>query len=302
MIEAGSGTVTINLRGVETLGNGVGDVITDIHDQFRHFLRTQVSVSGEGYMTGTWATTPRFGDDQICTIDDVAFDALQERRAVEFGAPLTGAGIVGANGALVTVSEELKRWGTCMEARIGPNRFWQITTAAIDENLTASGLASITDEHDIHRRSFKPMPRQSELFNVIPYRYAPNYVTGGWVVDGQQYTNEDSVNRHGFRQESASIEFHYLRDPASVAFVLGKRSRRQADIPTYVTLEGSLCLTGADYDVGSYIRLDHWRGIQVSGWRNRPLWVLSNTVNTTTRRVRLECLDVTRLVPSGVSA
>lgn len=302
MIEAGSGSVTINLRGVESDGGGTGTLLTDIHDQFRHYLRTQVSVSGEGYLTGQWANTPRFGDDEICAIDDTTFEALREQRTTEYGAALQGAGIVGANGELVSISEDLKRWGTCMEARIGPNRFWQITTAALNENLTASGLASLTDEHDIHTRTFRPMPRQSELFNVIPYRYARNYVTNAWGVDGQRYTNDDSISRYGFAQESAAVEFHYLRDPGSVAFILGKRSRRQADIPTYVTLEGSLCLVGASYDIGQYVRVDHWRGPLMSGWRNRPLWILSNTVNPSTRRVRLECLDVTRLVPSGVGA
>jgi hypothetical protein len=301
---------------LESSATGNGDLLTDLHDQFLHFLQNVVVVSGEGYLSGPWNSTPTQGTDGICAIDTRSILELKEQRQQEFSGGLLGAGVVGANGEQSTVTEELKRWAVCGDFRLGPNRHWQITAVGLDENLESGDIATVlTDEFDVHVRSFKPAPRLGELYNVIPYMYKRNHVGNGWFVDNQLYTNDDSISRWNVRQESSAVEFHYLRDASTTLFVLGKRARRQQNVPYYITLEGSLCLTGSDYDVGKYIKLDHWRGIGPTGWVGRPLWIMSNTLNPDNRRVALQCMDVNDLIvitpasgitppvtPSGVTA
>src|SRR5690606_8223084 len=70
-----------------------------------------------------------------------------------------------------------------------------------------------------------------------------------------------------------------------------------SDVRNYVTLEGSMCLLDAEFDIGRYFKIKHWRGIEDGGWTDRPLWILSSTFNPETRRVRLVCMDVRFIDP-----
>lgn len=302
LVASGNSLFTLNVRGVETNGDGTGTLLTDLHDQFVHLLENVILASGEGYTSGAWSLGATLGEDSICVVDRPAFESLKALRAEEFAGGIVGAGIVGANGRQVTVSEEMKRWQVCGDFRTGPNRFWQVTGQAINEALSVGDTTPLLDEFDIHVKSFKPRPRLAELANVLPYRYARNFVSDEWVVDNQTYTNDASISAWSERRElQGGLEFYYLDDALTVQYVLGLHARRRADVPTYVDLEGALCLLEAPFDVGRYVKLTHWRGVQLSGYRGRPLWILSSTLLPAVKRVRLECLDVSSLVPSGVS-
>jgi hypothetical protein len=301
LVASGTASITLNLRGVETTGSSTGDLITDLHDQCLHFLRNVVVASGEGYMTGAWNNTPTMGFDSICVINEESFATLKAMRETEIAGGIVSAGGFGANGEQIDVTEGLKQFMVSGDFRLGPNRFWQIAAFAIDENLTVDDLSTpLTDEFDIHTRTMKPMPKLAELQNILPYRYARNYVQDRWDADNQLYTNQDSIDRWRVSQIAEAFEFHFITEATLADFMIQKHARRRGDAPTYISLEGSLCLMSAEYDVGRYVPITHWRGVQVpSGYVDRPLWILASTFNPATRRVRLDCMDVAYLVPSG---
>jgi hypothetical protein len=288
---------------VENIGDGRGALLTDLHDQYRHVLETQVFADGEGYTTGVWEQTPTFDESEVCMVDLPALDDLKAHRLLEVAGGIVGAGLLGAEGETVTCSDEIARWSTCGDFRSATNRHWQSSVTWLDEGLS-SGTTRITrlsDVRDIHRRSFRPQYRTDEMFNKFNYRFARDYVEGGWQFDSAEpYLNDDSIDEWGFERESPAVEFHYLDDPVAVQFILGLRSRRLANPGVYASVEGSLCLMDERFDLGRYVRLDHWRGIGAAGWQGRVLQVVSHAVVLDTRRVRLELWDVTRLVPSGV--
>jgi hypothetical protein len=108
-----------------------------------------------------------------------------------------------------------------------------------------------------------------------------------------------SINNWKVRKQNEDLNFYYVEDPASVVHVFNKHTARRADAPMYVTLEGSICLLDPQFDIGRYFNLKHWRGVAVGGWTQRVMWILANTLNPATKRVRLDCLDVTGLISTN---
>lgn len=292
LVASGNAIITLNIRGIEKSGAGTGALLTDLHDQALHFLQNFVVASGEGYMTGGWNVMPVMGTDGVCIINEQSFLDLKEMRQAELPGGLITAGGIGANGELIDVTEGLKRFMVSGDFRLGPNRFWQIAAYAINENLTEDDLSpKLTDEFDIHTRTMKVYPKLAELQNVLPYKYNRNHVADRWDADNQLFTNQDSIDQWRVVQTASPLEFHFVVDPTTAGFVIGKHARRRGNVPQYVVLEGSICLMHEDYDVGKYFPMKHWRGLRSGGWRDQALWILSSTFNPETRRVRLECLN-----------
>jgi hypothetical protein len=299
-VASGTARLTLNLEGIETSGAGTGDLIEDLHDIALHQLRNVIVTSGEGYLSGLWNQTPRMGFNSICVINEESFDNLKTVRQTELTGGLIAAGALGANGEQIDVSDALRRLQLSGDMRFYTNRFWQIAITAHNETLTESELSpELSDDFDIHLRTFRPMPRLSELQNIFAYNYDANHVDGGWHVENQQHINQDSVSRWRMARDGDALDFHYLTDPLVVQYVLMRIVRRKGDAPNYISLEGDKCLMSADYDVGRYFPARHWRGLSVSGWTGRPLWIQDVIYNRATGRVRLDCMDVAYLVPSG---
>jgi hypothetical protein len=302
LIASGISMITVNLQGIEDVGDGTGDVITDLHDQTLHELNYFVVASGEGYTSGLWGAVPRQGYEDLPVVDDESFVRVRTMRENEITGGYVAAGITGANGELIDVSTWLKRRCVSGDFRLGPNRFWQISCHAINEFLSPLFITEeLTDEFDIHRRTFKPQPRLSELQNVFAYRYNRNYVLNNWDIDGQVVRDETSIEHWNLVKQGEDLEFHYVTDAGVAEQVLSKHMHRRVNAPMYVPLEGGLCLLSEEYDVGRYFKLKHWRGVQVGGWVDRVMWVVANTFMPSTKRVRLECLDVTSLLGSEVT-
>jgi len=298
---SGFSILTLNLEGVESQGDCDGSLITDLMDQCKHFLQYFAVASGEGYTSGLYGDVPRQGVGLLPIVDEDSFDDVKAMFELELDGGLVGAGITGAGGELVDVSVELKRWMMSGHFRLGPNRNWQVSAYALNERLTSSGVsAKLTDQFDLHRRTFKPTPRLTELQNAFRYWYQRDYVQhGGWLVDDQEETTASSITNWGLTRYGDDLSFHYLEDPAVVRYVLDKYKRFRANVPMYAEFEGDLCLMGAAYDIGTYHKLDHFRGPRLSGWANRVMWVLGHTFLPRSRRVRLNVLDVTPLISGG---
>lgn len=297
LIASGISLVSVNLQGIEDVGDCSGDVITDLHDQTVHELNYFVVASGEGYTTGLWGPVPTQGFEDTPVVDSTSFETVRDMRLQELSGGYIAAGITGADGELIDVSTWLKRRQMSGDFRLGPNRLWQISCHAINESLSPLFVSNdLTDEFDIHNRSFRPMPRLSELQNVFQYRYDRNYVLGGWNINDQSYRDELSISNWNLTKQGEDLEFYYIADSSVAGAVLQKHVNRRINAPMYVTLEGSMCLLSEDYDIGEYFKLRHWRGVGDGGWTDRVMWIISNTFIPETKRVRLECLDVTSLL------
>jgi len=299
LIASGQSIVSFNVEGIENIGDCTGTVITDLHDQTVHELRHFVLASGEGYTAGLWPAPPVQGLDEEEIIDVASFNAVKAMREDEIAGGLVAAGITGFDGELIDVSDWLKRRCVSGDFRMGPSRSWQIKAAAINHNLSALFISNkLTDVYDIHNRTFRPQPRLAEMQNVFAYRYGRDTVLNSWLVNDQSYRNEESIAAWNLTKGGEDVNFHYLEDPAVVQHVLNLHTRRRANAPMYVPFEGGLCQLNAEYDIGEYFKIDHWRGIANQGWTDRVMWVVGHTYLSASKRVRLDCLDVTDLIGS----
>lgn len=298
LLASGTAKISFNLCGAETLGDGSGDLITDYHDQFQYILNRHILASGEGYTTGLYGPVPTQGLELLPIVDADSFDVVKAMREDELVGGMVGAGVMGALGELVDVATEIQRWCIGGDLRIGPSRLWQIKAAAIDENLEpVYGITTdVSDEFDIHARTFKPMPRLAELENAFQYEYLRDYVEGGFSIANQTFRNQNSIDRWRLIKQGATFSFYYLEDDAAVDLILDRHVSRRSNAPMYVTGEIGLAGMGAAYDIGEYFKLRHWRGVADGGWTDRVMWIVSHTFLPGPKRVRLECLDVTDLL------
>jgi hypothetical protein len=303
----GSGIIAARVRGIEDVGDSTGDVLNDLHDQFAHFLENVVFVEGDGPDT-LWNDEPTFGKEDLTIIDYDSINALKAQRQDEMGVPMTTFGVVGFAGELTDVSEWLVRWQESGDFRVGTNRFWQQGAWAIDRFIEPPDTTPLLDTYEIHTRTFKPLPRIEELANHIHYRYRKDWLnTDRWFVDFEnadpengrnvaQTVNETSIEKWGNERRETDVEFYFQVYADRMEHVLEEIARRFTQPPTYIELEGSLCLMNAEFDVGRYVTLNHWRGIGPAGYVGRPCWILSNTLLPDNRRVKLELLDLAGLL------
>jgi hypothetical protein len=297
LVASGTSRMTLNIQGIEDIGDCSGEVITDLHMQALHFLNHFVVASGEGYTTGLWGPVPTQGYDGRTVVNQSSFQEVKEMRDAEIEGGIVGAGVTGARGEFVDVSTELKRWMVSGDFRLGPNRDWQIVCRALNTAISPLLVPnSLNDVFDIHNRTFKPIPRMNELQNLFTYRSSRDYIQSGWLVDDQEYMNQDSVDNWRIRKRGEDLDFSYIEDPAVVAHIFGKHVARRKDVPMYATFEGDLCLYSDEFDIGRYVKLTHWRGVGVAGWVDRVMWILSQTFNPATKRVAIEALDVTPII------
>lgn len=300
LIASGISMLTVNMRGVESVGDSSGDLITDLHDQTQHLLNYFVVASGEGYTSGLWGPKPTQGLAGLPIVNAETFDAVKAMREGELAGGIVGCGVTGALGEFVDVSTELKRWMVSGDFRMGPNRQWQIVAHALNSSLSPLFITNeLTDVYDIHNRTFKPIPKLSELQNLFTYRSSRDLIDTGWLVDNQVYANQESIDNWRIRKRGEDLNFNYIEAPTVVGHIFGKHVTRRANVPMYVTLEGGICLLGDEFDIGAYFNLKHWRGVADGGWEDRPMWVLSQTLDPATLRVRMECLDVTDLISTN---
>src|SRR6185295_12531014 len=79
-VASGISIVTVNVDGIEDVGDCTGAVITDLHDALVHFLNYFVVASGEGYTSGLWGAPPRQGYANDLIVNVATFDAVKTMR------------------------------------------------------------------------------------------------------------------------------------------------------------------------------------------------------------------------------
>lgn len=81
---SGTKTLTVNLHGIESQGDGTGTELFYAHDQYLHALQNWV---WRNYASGTWQGTPAFEDDaSIGQIDDSSFATAKALSATHLAA------------------------------------------------------------------------------------------------------------------------------------------------------------------------------------------------------------------------
>ena len=290
-IAAGTAHLTVDLDGIEDVGDGSGETITDLYLQIVHALNYFVLRS---YTSGPWPSPLMFPGTSICQVNRPSFTALSIQRKLEIPGGYVGAWILGAAGERTSVQAWIARWAVSGACRIGPNGFWQTMAWAIDPTLVASAYATVIDIHDVAIDAGDPQPQYDQLWNVVPYTYGPPLNGGADWGGTAVLKHAASIANYGREFPAQQLELYCLRDATIAAAATAEFLRVSRAVPVLIEPEGDLRLLSFDH--GDPLRYTQYRGLGSSGYIDRLFVVIGVTVTPMTRRVKLECLDVTDML------
>jgi hypothetical protein len=261
--------ITVNVAGIEDVGNGSGDTISEIALQFQHFLSYFVV---QNYLTGSWGAVPTFGDG-TAKVRTSSFSAVNAIHADRLG---TALGYIGGLyiGDQKPAREWAKEFQTGGDGRLGVNHQGQLLLTTLDHTQSTTGLTEYTAQDDMVTQSFQIDPQVSEIFNVYTYEYGVEPATGRKSGLAQTIRHAASVTNHGERIAQASVN-RCTNRKATADDVANRALMRSYDAPTDVSFD--LDLRGTALELGQIVKVTHYQGVGALGWTDRNLVVTGTT-------------------------
>lgn len=286
----GGGTpITLNVCGIETVGDGSGDLITDIAYQVMHFIAYWV-LPDISYRTGEWGDIPIY-PTMVPKISTTSFQQVKEIHDARLDGGYPGAWELTTQAAVKEILVDLQIGGGL---RLWRNNHGQIGAFTLDETQDISDLVVITAEQ-MQKNSFKYTPRVDEIENVIPYLYGPEPATGRYTGPKQFFVDTNSVTNYLGERRAQDIAINTTRSADVANDVILRRGLWSSNTPGYVQFTTDL--GGLDLRLGQLIRVKHYAGLGLTGWTDRILLVtkIQPVPEETEFNVQVFCEDVHRL-------
>jgi hypothetical protein len=288
---AGTRTLTCNVEGIETVGDGSGTLITDALDQYEHFL---ANWAFGDYQSGAWLEAPLFPPDPAPENEDVlhmishdSFVAAKAVAARRIGGGYVGAGIITGPIKLVDI---VARWNRSCDVDCGFNRKTQFAVWMEDDDEALLAAARhYTQERDIFAGSFDIEDVESELFNEIPYCYAHRPADDSWGTD-TRVSDTVSIAELGETRTADRLELHFVRSAAVAQDIVNRVLARRAYPPREVKFR--VGLSGLNSELGDIVLVTHADGIGEAGWAEHPVRVRAHEVNPEDFTVTITARDV----------
>jgi len=332
-IASGEKTLTVNFRGIETVGNGTGTLIADGLDQYLHCLQNFVL---QNYDAGAWLSTPRFADDaEVKLIDETSFAAAKTIGQARVSGGYVGAFIVGNDGERLGARDLLARFNVSFDVDGGFNRKCQWMVSMIDETVAAlTAGVPIFDVLDIVGGEFDITDEIEEQFNRVSYRFGQDYTepvtveagpgasseltmhflpSGGLVfpIPGQpvkvkvtrgqkgwehedEMFNEAAAEELGEEKIADVLEFFMVRAPGVATDIITRRLARSLNPPRLIKFR--MPLSGSNLELGQNLLLTHYGGVSSIGWTNHAARLFRHELDLETWSVYLEAYDMQRFV------
>jgi hypothetical protein len=292
-VALGEKKLTLNLRGIESVGDGTGTLITDIHLQYRHMMQNWVL--GD-YQSGSWLSTPTYSDSEaVPQMDDDSFDVVAAVAAERVSGGYVGGGMMGPTGFL-NVREVIAQWNQSGDVDSGFNRRGQFFVSMVSESVASqSSEIVITDLNDVIKDSFDIVDDLESHYNDIPYYYARDYsgqTQNGWKHNGRV---EDTTSQTNYEAvlTSPSLMLEFVRSAVTAEDVASRRLLRMKDPPRLARF--SLGLRGANFELGEIVTLTHYAGVGPTGYTGQPMRILRHELDPGQYSVTLECMDLKQL-------
>lgn len=282
-----------DINGTETVGDGTGDLITDLAEQYAHCFDNYLEGN---YQTGDYPTdVPRY-DDGLPKRDRTRFSLVTTRGVAKFPPDgLTaawGAGTAGFESAL-NLMAMLNRSGELRS-------FWTKDLAfAIDLFLPddVDNAPLYTDTRDIFEGTFDAELRDDELHNVVPYRYRRNWGTGKYEGTGE-VRDETSITGYGdgeIESVAPTRDLGALRDGFKAQEIAEDYALLHADPPAKTSMQ--VGWRGLSEDVCDLIQVTHKEGpVGEDGYASTPVQILVHEVMPLDFTVTMKGRNVGRLV------
>jgi len=296
-----SDKILVDVDGIETVGDGSGTLITQLHRQYLHFLQNWIAPD-TAYVNGSWLGTTYFTAEPTLSLIDAASFATAETAASErVSGGYEGATVIGAGGEAVGVFEALARWNVSGGCDSYFNRKGQYAIS-MEPITPPTTITSITDVFSMNEGTFSITDEVTQnFFTILQYAHTRDY-TGlskrGWISkDEGESELRDEASITNYQQEIASpeVQVHCARGTstqgaATISDVLYRLLARLRDPRRRVSL--TVPLSGLSVEVGDVLALDSIEGIGASGWTNHRVRVVGHEARLSDGDVVLDCYDI----------
>lgn len=296
----GSAPLTLNVQGVESIGDGTGDLLEDGFDQYLHVMRNWIL---QDYQAGGWfATGPSwpsaFGVTAVDVLDDAAFTAAKAVAQGRFAGGYKTAFVMGAGNAQEPVRTWIQRLNTNLDCFSGFSRKSQYFVKLIDTSASVLAAAmKYRQTTDIYAGSFQVQDRVADFENIVVFSYRRDYPKGNWDFEAAELSDQDSITNIGQSKRSQLLEMWLVQNQGLAQEVMGRRLTRTKEPPRFVSFVTGL--QALNTELGDIIKVSHIEGIGAAGWTDRPIFVTRHEVDPDRLTITIEGIDVERLFYGG---
>lgn len=297
---SGARPITLNVEGVEDVGDGSGDLIAALPLQELHFLQNVGFVDAstpEGWLAGAWLDSPTFATDPapedtdvVAQIDEASFRAARDVLEARLAGASVGGGIIGNRGEWLTLREVLARFHVSGGYDVGINRKTQYFATAFDDRPAAFDDALVlTEAREIDKDSFSIDEVDAEHWNARPFAYGYDWARGEWR-EQSEISDAPSIARYGLTRRAPLLELYFLRPQAIVEDRVARELARTVDPPRRVRLRTPG--VGFSLELGDPVLVTHGDGVGAAGWTEQPCRVIRHIAQPATLGVELVLEDV----------
>jgi len=321
----GSKPLTVNVQGIETIGDGTGTVISKLAEIYKHFAINYLLQNWDG---GLWNTVspswPADVDGRIYPqLDTASFDTVRAIHDLRIeGGYIGGILFGGVNEGAVTAREAMARLNLSNDCQCGFNRNSQLFVSILGDDGTVFENSRVyTNQSDIVADSFDLQALVDQVENTVVYNYGRRYAplpynpsssssitqaaASGWEHTGVELSDAEAiVNMAGTDpspeagiRRGAPVDLWAVRDATIAADIMQRRLMLLSQPPLRATFQ--VGIRGLNDELGSIIRVTHFGGTGLTGWEDRPVRIMRVTANPGSFMVRFETIDVDRLFAAG---
>lgn len=293
---SGGINITVNLCGIEDVGDGSGDLIRHYFRVYQHALHNWVLANnGKGYYSGTWAplTEWSIGGPTVTVLNTDSFDAAQDFTATRLG---DGIGYL-ADFALcerIDLREFVKRFNLSGDCFTGVNRHAQLIVKHIDDGADVSSTTLLRQWDFASPALPAPDIKHSDVENPVRSLY-------DWDADKKKFRSDmqsvaDAAVQTAQREvnESDVLQLFMVRDSNTADDVAARRLLRLKRAPRYQDVV--LDLSGLQIDLGDIYRVTHYDGLGPNGYVEEPFFCVRHKVDLYKMQVTLTGFNIGRIL------
>lgn len=299
-VAIGDMAITVAVEGVEETGDSSGALITDLYQQYKHFLINYIANAGpSSYMRGAWLDCPTWDlNDQVVTvIDEDSFDTVSAIRNI------TGAVAIGVRaGDRNNPGQWIAAFNRSGWCQLGQTRPTQLGITTLHPTQAAKDAAFLyTDNYEILQESFSTAIQWDRHATHVPWRNDYEHTTALWQTSGVEATPEAT----NYPEQDASIrEYPFAPGSTQGSYLASLEAGLIANPPRMIRFTVTVGPDPVSDDslayrnLGDYITFLHYDAVQpdVSARAIRLAQVQRVTISGSDRKIHVDALDCDDLI------
>jgi hypothetical protein len=254
--------LSLNVEGVEDVGDGSGNLIDDLAYQCQWLLDHPILRATK---TGSWGSVATFPDG-ASKIDTDSFAAVKALHDQQVAGGKKGALIINTRAAGRQWLAELLVAGN-ME--LGTDHHGRCTLSAFDDTQSTSGVPMF-GRSDISADSFKITSEPNgEIENSVRMEFGPEPATGRMMGQKRLRTDAQSIIDQDGEFKADDLTFKAIYDEPVAEDTVARQLLRTKEGITRG--EFTVDLAGGELAQGEVISVTDFRGLGTTGWTNRVL-------------------------------